>query len=185
MSDLQPRDTELVKRCLAADEDAWAILIERNAHYVYTLVLRGFRLPPEEAEDVLQETFTQVYEHLADYRSTGPLRAWIGTIARNVARQGLRSRSRHPETSLPLEAADDVQQRALEAVEASVLVMDALAQLEPACGEVLRRFFLLSQKYAEIAAATGIAEGTVASRIARCLIRLRHLLTQAEAHGKK
>ncbi len=185
MSNVLPDDAELVRRCLAADEEAWARLIDQYAGYVYTLALRGFRFPPQEAEDVLQETFTQVYEHLADYRGSGPLRAWLGAIARNVARQRLRSRSRHPESPLPPEAADAAQQQALEAVEESLLATDALARLEPPCGEMLRRFFVLRQKYAEIAASMGIPEGTVASRIARCLVRLRQILVPPEATGKK
>ena len=169
-------DAELVRRCLAADEEAWASLVERHAGYLYALAVRGFRFSPEEAEEVLQDTFAQVYEHLADYRGTGPLGAWMGAIAKNVARQRLRSRSRHPGSSLPEEAADTAQQQALEAVEESLLVRDVLARLEPPCGEVLRRFFVMDQKYAEIASAMQIPEGTVASRIARCLVRLRQAL---------
>lgn len=169
-------DAEVVRRCLAGDEEAWTGLVERHAGYLYGLAVRGFRFSSEEAEEVLQDTFAQVYEHLADYRGTGPLGAWMGAIAKNVARQRLRSRSRHPESSLPPEAADSTQQRALEAVEESVLVRDALARLEPPCGEVLRRFFVMDQKYSEIASAMRIPEGTVASRIARCLVQLRRAL---------
>lgn len=185
MSGGQPNDAQLVKRCLAADEEAWAILVERYADYVYALAVRGFRFPPEEAEEVLQETMMQVYEHLWDYRGTGPLRAWIGAIAQNVARQSLRRRSRHPESSLPQEASDAAQQQALEVVEEALLARAALAQLEAPCREILRKFFVLDQKYADIAREMGIAEGTVASRIARCLARLRQVLSRAEPSGKK
>ena len=176
MTGAAPDDADLVRRCLAADEEAWAILVERHAGYLYAVAVRGFRFTPQEAEEVLQDTFTQVYEHLAEYRGTGPFGAWMGAIAKNVARQRLRSLSRHPESALPPEAADNVQQQALEAVEESLLVRDALARLEPPCGEVLRRFFVMDQKYGEIASAMQIAEGTVASRIARCLVRLRQVL---------
>lgn len=176
-------DVELVRRCLAADEEAWASLVERYADYIYAVAIRGFRFTPEEAEEVLQETFAHVYEHLADYRGTGALRAWLGAIGKNVARQRLRSRSRHPESELPQDAADSAQQQALEAVEESLLVKDALARLEPPCGEVLRRFFVMEQKYAEIASAMQIPEGTVASRIARCLVRLRKALAVPESRA--
>lgn len=184
MSDGKADDAELVSRCLEADEEAWAILVERYADYVYALAARGFRFPREEAEEVLQETMAQVYEHLRDYRGSGPLRAWIGAIAQNVARQRLRSRSRHPEFSLPHETSDEAQQQALEAVEEAVLARSALAQLEAPCREILNRFFVLNQKYGEIAKEMEIAEGTVGSRIARCLTRLRQILSRTEP-GKK
>lgn len=185
MSGDQPNDAELVKRCLAADEQAWAILVERYADYVHALAMRGFHFPPEDAEEVLQETMMQIYEHLGNYRGTGPLRAWIGAIAQNVARQRLRSRSRHPESALPNDTADTAQQRALEAVEEALLARTALAQVEAPCREILNRFFALSQKYAEIAREMGIPEGTVASRIARCLMRLRQILSRTAQSGKK
>lgn len=185
MSGREPEEAELVTRCLAADEVAWTTLIERYADYVYGLAVRSFRFPHEEAEEVLQETMAQVYEHLRDYRGTGSLRAWIGAIAQNVARQRLRSRSRHPETAFTVEVSDAAQQQALEAVEEALVARAALAQLEEPCREILNRFFALRQRYTEIAREMGIAEGTVASRLARCLARLRKILHGAERSGKK
>lgn len=177
-------DAELIRGCLAGDEDAWAALVERHSGYLYAIAVRGFRFPPEEAEDVLQDTFAQVYEHLAEFRGTGPLGAWMGAIARNVARQRRRSRSRRPEGALPEDAPDAVQQEALEAVEEWSLVYDALSHLEAPCGEVLRRFFVMDQRYGEIAAAMRIPPGTVASRIARCLVRLRQAVATSEEAGR-
>jgi RNA polymerase sigma factor (sigma-70 family) len=185
MSGSESDDAELVTRCLAADEEAWTTLVGRYADYIYALAVRGFRFPREDAEEVLQETMVQVYEHLGDYRGAGPLRAWIGAVAANVARQRLRSRSRHPESSLPQEASDAGQQQALDAVEEAVVVRAALAGLEAPCREVLNRFFALNQKYAEISKDMGIPEGTVASRIARCLTRLRQVLGRTAQSGKK
>jgi RNA polymerase sigma-70 factor (ECF subfamily) len=178
-------DSELIRRCLARDEEAWAAMVERYAGYLYALAVRGFRFSPQEAEEVIQDTFAQVFEHLGEYRGTGPLAAWIGTIARNVARQRLRTRARHPETVLPDEAADTAQQRALEAVEAALLVHDALTRLEAPCDDVLRRFFIMEQKYGEIASALQVPPGTVASRIARCLVRLRKIVQDLHAGGEE
>jgi RNA polymerase sigma-70 factor (ECF subfamily) len=169
-------EADLVRRCLARDEDAWAALVERYAGYLYALAVRGFRFTPQEAEDVVQDTFAQVFEHLSEYRSTGPLAAWMGTIARNVARQRLRTRARHPEAVLPDEAVDTAQQQALDTIERALLVNEALTRLEPPCDDILRRFFILEQKYGEIASVLQVPPGTVASRIARCLVRLRKIV---------
>lgn len=178
-------DAELIRRCLARDEEAWAAMVERYAGYLYALAVRGFRFTPQEAEEVIQDTFAQVFEHLGEYRGTGPLAAWIGTIARNVARQRLRTRARHPETVLPDEAADSAQQRALDAVEVALLVNDALTRLDGPCDDVLRRFFIMEQKYGEIASALQVPPGTVASRIARCLVRLRKIVQDHHAGGEE
>lgn len=185
MSGREPEEAELVTRCLAADEEAWTTLVERYADYVYGLAVRNFRFPHEEADEVLQETMAQVYEHLRDYRGTGSLRAWIAAIAQNVARQRLRSRSRHPEMPFTVEVTDATQQQALASVEEAVVARAALAQLEEPCREILNRFFALRQRYTEIAREMSIAEGTVASRLARCLARLRKILHGAERSGKK
>jgi len=171
-----PADKDLVQRCLAADEEAWAALVERYADYVYAVAIRGFRLTPADAEEVLQDTMLQVYEHLADFRGTGALRAWIGTIAQNASRQHLRGRARRSESALPNEVIDAAQQQALDAVEESSQTRSALAQLDLPCREILEKFFFHSRKYAEIASDLDIPAGTVASRIARCLVRLRRII---------
>jgi RNA polymerase sigma-70 factor (ECF subfamily) len=178
-------DAELVRRCLARDEDAWAVMVERFAGYLYAVAARGFRFTPQEAEEVLQETFAEVFEHLGEYRATGPLAAWMGTIARNVARQRLRTRARHPESALPVEASDAGQQQTLDAIEEALFVHDALARLEPPCDDVLRRFYLMEQKYDEIASALQIPPGTVASRVSRCLVRLRRMIQDFQPGGEE
>jgi RNA polymerase sigma-70 factor (ECF subfamily) len=169
-------DADLVERCLASDEEAWAALIGRYADYVYAVAIRGFRLSPEDAEEVLQDTMLQVYEHLADYRGTGALRAWIGSIAQNACRQRLRARSRRDESALPADVPDDTQQRALDSVEEAFQTRSALAQLDAPCRQILEQFFFHHRKYAEIASDLGVPAGTVASRIARCLMRLRRIV---------
>ncbi len=185
MTGQPPADARLVERCLAADEEAWATLVERYADYVYAVAMRGFRLSSEDAEDVLQDTMLQIYEHLADYRGTGPLRAWIGTIAQNASRQRLRTRSRLGESTLPEEIPDETQRQALEAVEEAFQTRSAVAQLDQPCRQILEQFFFRDRKYAEIASDLRIPAGTVASRIARCLVRLRRLVQTVESGGKK
>jgi RNA polymerase sigma factor (sigma-70 family) len=58
-------------------------------------------------------------------------------------------------------------------VEEAFMVREAMAGLPQECRQVLTLFFYEQRKYADIAATLRIAEGTVASRIARCLVRLR------------
>ncbi len=175
-STVEPADEELVKRCLAHDEEAWVVLLDRYGGYIYAIATRGFRLTPEQAEEVLQETALSLVQHLPDYRGSGSLRAWIAAIAQNASRQYLRRHKSSAEVPAETEIPDAAQERDLAQAEEALTVQTALERLPVECREVLAKAFYEERRYAEIAAALGIPEGTVASRIARCLTRLRGLL---------
>jgi RNA polymerase sigma factor (sigma-70 family) len=57
-------------------------------------------------------------------------------------------------------------------------VQDALATLSPECREVVDRFFCRDESYRQIGDALGIPNGTIASRISRCLARLRERMEE-------
>ncbi len=174
-----PSNADLVERCRAHEEEAWDLLLDRYGGYIHAIALRGFGLPASQAEEVFQETVLSLFTHLSTLQDPRSLRAWIGRITQNAARQYLRRGGRRPETALGEDAPDEAQEEALARVEEAFLVRDALASLPPDCRQVLTLFFYEQRKYGDIAATLGIAEGTVASRIARCLVRLR------EAIGKE
>ncbi len=171
-----PSDADLIGRCLEHDEEAWQILLDRYAGYIYAIAVRGFRLTPPQAEEILQETALALVQHLADFRGSGSLRAWIGAIAQNACRQHLRRQRPSAEVPADAETADTSQEMLLAQVEGAFTVREALERLPAECREVLTQAFFEQRRYADIAAALGIPEGTVASRIARCLVRLRGLL---------
>ena len=169
-------DAALAARCRTGDQDAWRELVERFSRYVYAIAAQGFRLAPDEAEDVFQDVFARAYERLDTLRSDDALRPWIGQLTRRCCIDRLRSRSReHPaefETPDPEEAADE---EALEKVEEALAVHEALGELSPDCQEVLDRFFCRDESYKTIGDELGLPGGTIASRISRCLTRLREV----------
>src|SRR3954453_639955 len=57
-------DAQLVARCRAGDQAAWNELVERFSRYVFAISTQAFRLPQPDAEDVFQEVFARVYQHL-------------------------------------------------------------------------------------------------------------------------
>ncbi|MGH2452357.1 MAG: RNA polymerase sigma factor [bacterium] len=176
-----PTDAELVERCRAHDEEAWNLLLGRYGSYIYAIALRGFGLPQAQAEEVFQETVLSLFKHLGTLSDPRSLKAWIGRITANAARQYLRrhgGRAGRAETVLDEDTPDEAQEAALARVEEVFLVREALAALPEDCRQVLTLFFYEQRKYADIAAGLGIAEGTVASRIARCLVRLRSAIAK-------
>src|SRR5262245_14161827 len=167
-------DAELAARCRAGDQDAWRELVERFSRYVYAITTQGFRLAPDEADDVFQDVFARAYERLDTLRSDEALRPWIGQLARRCCLDRLRARARErPAEPDALEEAAD--EDALAQVEEAIAVHEALAALSPDCQEVLDRFFCRDESYRTIGDELALPGGTIASRISRCLTRLREV----------
>ena len=135
-----------------------------------------------EAEDAAQEGFVKAHRALARFRRGSPFRPWLLQIVANEARNRRRSAARR--AGLALRAAnDDVSGDAAPSPEASLLagedrtrLLDAVNELpEDARLVVSCRYFLgLSEE--ETATALGVRVGTVKSRTARALDRLREAL---------
>src|SRR2546421_11205247 len=102
-------DAQLVARCRAGDQAAWNQLVERFSRYVYAICVQAFRLPQHDAEDVFQEVFARVYQHLDRLRSDEAIRPWIAQLTRRLCIDRLRSGSREAPAvdEMPEEGADD------------------------------------------------------------------------------
>lgn len=165
-------DAGLVARCRAGEEAAWAELVERYSRYVYAIAVRAYRLGEVDAEDVFQEVFARTYEHLDRLRDDNAIRPWLGQLTRRLAIDRLRAGRR--EAAPPAaEAEPGAVDEALERIDESVTLRTALGTLSDACQEVLDRFFARDESYATIADALELPSGTIASRISRCLAKLR------------
>jgi RNA polymerase sigma-70 factor, ECF subfamily len=166
-------DAELVRRCLAGEEAAWNELVERYSRYVYAIASQGYRLPLHDAEDVFQEVFLRAYNGLGRLRDTGALRPWIGQLTRRTCLDRLAAAARESpaETVEPPDVAE-----VLLGIEEAIDVHEALAELGPPCSEILDRFFARDESYRTIGEALDLPGGTIASRISRCLAKLRQRL---------
>jgi RNA polymerase sigma factor (sigma-70 family) len=163
-------DGELVKRMRLGDEPAWAVFVERYSRYVYAITTRAYRLSEHDAEDVFQEVFARAYTHLRSLRSDDAVRPWIGQLTRRLCVDRIRAtRREEPTSDLEDSTADETMSRLDEALS----VRDALATLSRECREVVDRFFCRDESYRQIGDALGIPSGTIASRISRCLGKLR------------
>jgi RNA polymerase sigma-70 factor, ECF subfamily len=163
-------DSELVARCRAGDEAAWRALVERYARYVRAIAVQGYRLRPEDAEDVFQEVFARAFERLSTLRSDEALRPWLAQLTRRCCVDRLRARAREQ----PVATTDDADdEEALARIEEALDVQEALSQLSPDCAQILDRFFGRDESYRTIGEELDLPAGTIASRISRCLARLR------------
>jgi RNA polymerase sigma factor (sigma-70 family) len=166
-------DARLVARCREGDEAAWTELVTRFSRYVYAIIGQGFGLRAENAEDVFQEVFARAYQHLGRLRDDEAIRPWIAQLTRRLCIDQLRSGSREQLTDEELEPAE--VDETLAKLEEALAVHEALAELPEHCQEILDRFFARDESYQTIGAALDIPSGTIASRISRCLAKLREM----------
>jgi RNA polymerase sigma-70 factor (ECF subfamily) len=169
-------DAKLVALCRAGDEEAWGALVERFSRYVYAICVQAFRLPEHDAEDVFQEVFARVFERLDTLRDDEAVRPWIAQLTRRLCIDRLRAGSREF-TADTEELPDGPDEDVLLKLEEAFDVHDALAGLSENCQEILDRFFARDESYRTIGEALELPAGTIASRISRCLLKLREEMT--------
>jgi RNA polymerase sigma factor (sigma-70 family) len=174
---MEARLETVVQRCREGDSQAWADLVERTSRYVYAITSQVYRLSSHDAEDVFQEVYTRAYERLGTLRDDTAIVAWLGQLTRRLCVDKLRAAAREtPAEEVEPPGTDESVTRLDEAL----AVHEALRAAPGHCHDVLDRFFARDESYATIGAALDLPPGTIASRISRCLGRLRDFL-----EGKK
>lgn len=173
-------DGELAALSLAGRATAFAEILNRHRDAIYRIVA-GSTGDPDEALDLVQETFIAAHGALRRYDQARPMRAWLTVIAMNKCRDWARRRAvrRLISFALPI---DNVAERVAEdrpGHDVEIADRDALARTSSAIAAlpsalreviVLRTIEGLSQ--AETAAALRISEKAVETRLRRARIRL-------------
>jgi len=175
-------DAQLVARCRAGDQAAWNELVERFSRYVYAICVQAFRLAQHDAEDVFQEVFARVYQHLNRLRSDEAIRPWIAQLTRRLCIDRIRASAREAPAAedMPEEAVEDT----IGHLDEAMTVRDGLELVGEPCREMLDRFFCRDESYRTIGEALDLPAGTIASRISRCLAKLRELLEGKKTGGE-
>ena len=171
-------DAELVSRCRAGEQAAWNELVERFSRYVYAICHQAFRLSDADAEDVFQEVFARVYENLGRLRSDDAVRPWIAQLTRRLCIDRFRSGGREgPADSEELDS--PVIDETLAGLDEALTVRACLDAVGDPCRDILDRFFCRDESYKAIGDALDLPAGTIASRISRCLGKVK-----AELEGR-
>ena len=168
---VEQTDAQLVSRCRDGDAEAWNEFVERFSRYVYAICSRGFRLAQHDAEDVFQEVFARAYERLPELRSDDAVRPWLAQLTRRLCIDRLRMNAR----DAPSDAEPDDREvdEVLSQLDDAMSVRAALDKVGDPCREILDRFFCRDESYRTIGDLLGIPAGTIASRISRCLDKVR------------
>jgi len=192
------QERDLLASCRAGNPAAFARLVRVHEGMVFNLAARLLG-DPEEARDVAQEVFLQVYRKLGRFEARSSLKTWIYRIAVNQCHNRRRfwhRRRRDREEALdegllaaealaPREAAGPSPFEEACRQERAGRVQAALLRLSFDQRSVLVLREVEGLTCGEVAHALGIPEGTVKSRLARAReamrLRLRGLVEEGEA----
>ncbi len=164
---------DCVRRAIRGDSLAFQAIYEFCSPRVYGLMTR--MVGRQNADDLTQQVFLQVFRKLEQFSGDSKLETWIYRLAVNEALQYLRREKRRKAHALDFEPEDTSTNR----VEVSELVdrlRKAIDQLDPELCAVITLKEDAGLSYQEIANAVGIPEGTVGSRLNRARAELRKLL---------
>ncbi len=184
----------LLAACQDGDSSAWAVLVDRFERLVFAIAIRE-GLSREDAADVTQATFEALITALPRIETGTSVGAWLASVARRLAWRQRERRRREDSTlrrdghqliagadqrSSPWSSPPDdfVADGALPDDRVLQLCERLLGMGEP-CRTMLTSLYLDPKKptYAEVAASTGRPVGSIGPTRARCLQRLRSLVT--------
>ncbi len=174
---------ELIRRAVEGDNAAFEMIVKQYENKVYNLALRYLK-NADDAMDVSQDVFLQVYRNLGKFRGDSQFSTWIYRVTYNKCVDSLRTIQKKrksialsiddedffetPQLKNSLEQDYEVHARLAE-------VMNAIDQLPPEQRDLMILRYIKDLSYAQIAEILDIAEGTVKSRLNRARIKIKEL----------
>ena len=173
-------DELILRKMKKGDPAGLEALMDRYISYVSTVVwnILRYAMTPEDAEEVVSDVFLAAWEQ-ADDLGTGFVKAWLGAVARNKAKNKLRRMGR----DLPLEedvlelSDDDSPEDSMARNEEAALVRQAVESLPEPDREVFLRHYYYAQTISEISTHMDLNESTIKTKLRRGRAQLKKLLT--------
>lgn len=171
-------DRQLIDGCRGGDRRAWRRLLDRYERLVYA-VPHNLGVSGEDADDIVQSTFTIFLERIDTLTTNDRLGAWLSTVARRQTFRLWERRQRdHAVAERAVESVDDdAWATRIEEVE---WVDRALAGLNERCRALLTQLYFTDPPpaYDEVARNLGRPVGSIGPTRARCLATLEKLLAE-------
>lgn len=175
-------DADLVRRTIAGDRDALALVFDRFAPTVtrYAWALASSRM---DVEEIVQDTFLTFWQKAgsvsgATTAGESSLLPWLLVVCRNHALNLARKRARHESDELTDEVAAPADEA--DARERLRWVRDEIAALSPLDQRVCELCLIEGRPYAEVAESLGITVTAVTQRVFRSRARLKKAVTDRE-----
>ena len=183
-------DRALVRTAQKGDAAAFRTLVERYQRRIYQLAL-GMMKDPDEAMDIVQETFVRVHRYLPSFKGDSAFFTWTYRIATNLCLDASRRKNRTERVELDesneaeLEAGMDPPSAALAGPQRAALNQELKGKLDEALAglsENHRAILLLREveglSYEELSKVLGIRKGTVMSRLFHARLKMQSKLRE-------
>lgn len=182
-------DCAVIQRICAGESDLFVDLVRPYQRMVYTTAFTIIR-NEHDAEEITQEALFKAFKNLRQFRGECKFSTWIIQIAINEARLRLRRSRRAAEESIdrgvenqegdyiPVDFADwrEIPSESLQRKELREVLQSAISSLKSIYREVLILRDVQHMSVAETAAALGISEASVKTRLLRARFRVRDML---------
>jgi RNA polymerase sigma factor (sigma-70 family) len=176
-------DTRLVKECLAGNEEAWSLLIDKYKALIFSIPVR-YGLPQHEAAEVFQATCTELLVRLPELREPRALPKWLMQVAYHQChrwkRQQQRLVSRDGDAELPVPETPAIAEQLVQQTQEEQMLREAMSSLSPQCHRLVELLFFETpaRPYNQIAADLGLAVGSIGFTRQKCIDRLRRRLDE-------
>lgn len=170
-------DEELLKRISSGDQDAFRELYQNTDRTIYSFILSIVR-NPQDAEEIMQETFLKVWTSAASYQCQGKPLAWMFTIARNLCYMRFRERKHQADIALDELTGEEAGAFCLplENLADAMMLQSALEILKEEERQIVLLHAAAGLKHREIAANLQLPLSTVLSKYNRAMKKLeKHL----------
>jgi RNA polymerase sigma-70 factor (ECF subfamily) len=188
---VQTTDDPIEARAIAlvqsGDLRAWDYLVQKYMKRVVSIAW-GIVRNAHDAEDLAQEAFVRSYQNIARFREGEPFGPWIYRIVTNLSLDVVKHRTRFRHEELSEGEPAGRRDRADLPAETNELAsrIDRAIESLPEMQRIVARLYLVEQfEHAEIAAMTGLTEGTVRSHLSLARRKLQQQLSDLhEAHDE-
>lgn len=191
---LDPQESRFIERLRGRDERAFNELVEQYEQRVFRLMFRMLARR-EEAEDMVQEVFVQVFKAIETFRGDSKLSTWIYRIAVNLCKNRAKYLSRRRSDAQdefeysaewrPLQEGNGITvgettrpDQVVQGYQLEHIVRVSIAELDADFREALVLRDIEDLPYEEIMDITGLPEGTVKSRIHRARTMLKQRIAE-------
>ncbi len=169
---------ELVTGCQQRNRLAQKQLYDVFGGKLFAICMR-YTKNRSDAEDVLQESFIKIYEHISSFRNDSPVEFWMRAIVVNTALNHLRKEKYWKEFGNIEEYENGIADSNVTLANFQhQQLLEMIQELPPGCQTIFNLFAIEGYRHNEIAEKLGITEGTSKSQYARARALLQKKLNK-------
>ena len=178
-------ETELIQSCIAGDRYSQSQLYELFVPKMFAVCLR-YSKTREEAEEILQEGFLQVFKSLKSFRNEGSFEGWIRKIMLYSSVKHFRTQTKmHPVVNIEFVNVEEVDNENVIARLGKKELLKMVQALPPAYRMIFNLYVFEGMKHREIAKQLGISEGTSKSNFFDAKVILQRAVTNSLKTAKQ